>query len=77
MKQPKLITPITYESVAINHFKCDIRTKYYTTSIYLLPFDGKFDRVPNELKNTIEALIVYFDPFDVSTIIKINKYEFI
>lgn len=68
MKQPKSITPITYESVVINHYKCDIRTKYYTTSIYLIPFDGKLDRVPTELKNIIEALIIYFDPFDVSII---------
>ncbi|KRG06333.1 uncharacterized protein Dmoj_GI11925, isoform B [Drosophila mojavensis] len=77
MKQPKLITPITYEAEVINHYKCDIRTKYYTTSIYLIPFDGKIDRVPTELKNIIEALIIYFDPFDrtfINSLSAINDF---
>ncbi|XP_017955100.1 uncharacterized protein LOC108650469 [Drosophila navojoa] len=77
MKQPKLITPKTYESVVINHYKCDIRTKYYTTSIYLIPFDGKLDRVPVELKTIIEALIIYFDPFDrtfINSLSAINDF---
>ncbi|XP_043071449.1 uncharacterized protein LOC6557124 isoform X2 [Drosophila grimshawi] len=61
MMQPKQFTCIAYESVNINYYKCDIRTKYYTTSISLIPFDGKYDRVPSEVRKTTEALIVYFD----------------
>ncbi|EDW70490.1 uncharacterized protein [Drosophila virilis] len=68
INQPKVITPVTYESLVINHYKCDIRTKYYNTSVYLVPFDGTYDEVPTELRNTTESLIVYFEPNDKSFI---------
>ncbi|XP_062132016.1 uncharacterized protein LOC133842782 [Drosophila sulfurigaster albostrigata] len=64
LKQPKLITTNIYETTSVNCYKCDIITKYYNTSISLIPFDGKFESVPPEIKKLTEALVIYFEPSD-------------
>lgn len=73
MNQPKILTTSSYGDLSINSFKCDINTKYYSTSISLIPFDGKLEGVPAEIRKLTEALIIYFDPSDVSTLI---MYDF-
>ncbi|KAH8307343.1 hypothetical protein KR044_010442 [Drosophila immigrans] len=77
LKQPKLITTNTYESSVTNSYKCDIITKYYNTCISLIPFDGKFESVPAEIKKLTEALIIYFEPSDktfVENIPALNEF---
>lgn len=69
MNQPKILTTSSYGSMSISSFKCDISNKYYSTSISLIPFDGKFESVPAEIRKLTEALIIYFDPSDVSKFI--------
>lgn len=54
----------------LNCYKCAIKTKYYNTSINLIPFTGKLESVPEDILQATEALIIYFDPKDVSK--KIN-----
>ncbi|KAH8371005.1 hypothetical protein KR093_005894 [Drosophila rubida] len=75
LKQPKLLTTNTYESTDINCYKCDIITKYYTTSISLIPFDGKLESVPAEIQKLTEALIIYFDSSDRSFVNNIPGFN--
>lgn len=67
MNQPKILTTSSYGELSIISFKCNISNKYYSTSISLIPFDGKLEDVPAEIRKLTEALIIYFDPSDVST----------
>lgn len=67
MSQPKVLTTTVCESLSISSYKCDISNKYFSTSISLIAFDGSFESVPSEIRKSTEALIIYFDPSDVST----------
>lgn len=69
MSQPKVLTTTLCESLSINSYKCDISNKYFSTSISLIAFDGNFESVPSEIRKSTEALIIYFDPSDVSTLL--------
>ncbi|KAH8405422.1 hypothetical protein KR222_011518 [Zaprionus bogoriensis] len=73
INQPKMLTTSSHESININFFKCDISNKYYTTSIFLIPFDGKLESVPAEIRKLTEALIINFDASDKSFINKISS----
>ncbi|KAH8257543.1 hypothetical protein KR038_011383 [Drosophila bunnanda] len=53
---------------SLDSYKCGIKTKYYNTSISLVPFKGKLETVPEDILQATEALIIYFDPKDVSAI---------
>ncbi|XP_026845354.1 uncharacterized protein LOC6595970 [Drosophila persimilis] len=63
MDQPK--TPINNE-VSSHFYKCKIKTKYFNTSVNLIPFDGKWENVPTEITKTTEAVIVFFDANDMN-----------
>ncbi|KAH8315536.1 hypothetical protein KR059_000766 [Drosophila kikkawai] len=62
MEQPKE-TNSTESS--LDCYKCAVKTKYYKTSINLVPFTGKLENVPEDILQATEALIIYFDPKDV------------
>ncbi|XP_034657646.1 uncharacterized protein LOC117894604 [Drosophila subobscura] len=63
MDQPK--TPINNE-VYSHFYKCKIKTKYFNTSVNLIPFDGKWENVPTEITKETEAVIVFFDANDLN-----------
>ncbi|XP_017016408.1 uncharacterized protein [Drosophila kikkawai] len=65
MEQPKE-TNSTESS--LDCYKCAIKTKYYKTSIHLVPFTGKLENVPEDILQATEALIIYFNPKDTSFI---------
>lgn len=56
----------TSTECSLNCYKCIIKTKYYNTSINLIPFSGKLEAVPEKILQATEALIIYFDSQDVS-----------
>ncbi|XP_039485657.1 uncharacterized protein LOC120448008 [Drosophila santomea] len=58
---------------SLNCYKCIIKTKYYDTSINLIPFSGKLEAVPEKILQATEALIIYFDSKDTSFIDTIPK----
>ncbi|XP_022227717.2 uncharacterized protein LOC111077664 [Drosophila obscura] len=63
MDQPK--TPINNE-VSSHFYKCKIKTKYFNTSVNLIPFDGKWENVPTEITKDTEAVIIFFDANDMN-----------
>jgi len=63
--QPK---EATSTECSLNCYKCIIKTKYYNTSINLVPFSGKLESVPDKILQATEALIIYFDSKDVSNV---------
>ncbi|XP_030375189.1 uncharacterized protein LOC115624591 [Scaptodrosophila lebanonensis] len=66
LKQPVESTVGTHDALNVHYYKCSIETKYYSNSIYLIPFEGKCDTVPQDILKSTEALIIYFDPKDKS-----------
>ncbi|KAH8379017.1 hypothetical protein KR009_002697 [Drosophila setifemur] len=63
MKQPK---DPTSEECSLNCYKCKIKNKYYNISTNLIPFNGKLENVPEDILKATEALIIFFDPKEVS-----------
>ncbi|KAH8239238.1 hypothetical protein KR032_002282 [Drosophila birchii] len=63
MEQPK---ESSSSECSLDCYKCCIKTKYYKTSINLIPFTGKLENVPEDILQATEALIIYFDPKNVS-----------
>eukprot|EP00099_Drosophila_melanogaster_P027575 NP_729822.1 uncharacterized protein Dmel_CG32109 [Drosophila melanogaster] len=63
----------TSTECSLNCYKCIIKTKYYNTSINLIPFSGKLEAVPEKILQATEALIIYFDSQDTSFIDTIPK----
>jgi len=63
--QPK---EATSTECSLSCYKCIIKTKYYNTSINLVPFSGKLESVPEKILQATEALIIYFDSKDVSNV---------
>ncbi|XP_017003516.2 alpha- and gamma-adaptin-binding protein p34 [Drosophila takahashii] len=63
----------TSTECSLNCYKCIIKTKYYDTSINLIPFSGKLESVPEKILQATEALIIYFDSKDTSFIETIPK----
>ncbi|EDV51596.1 uncharacterized protein LOC6545246 [Drosophila erecta] len=63
----------TSTECSLNCYKCIIKTKYYNTSINLIPFSGKLEGVPEKILQATEALIIYFDSKDTSFIETIPK----
>ncbi|XP_017128514.1 uncharacterized protein LOC108146830 [Drosophila elegans] len=70
LDQPK---ESTSTECSLNCYKCIIKTKYYNTSINLVPFSGKLENVPEKILSSTEALIIYFDSNDTSFIDTIPK----
>ncbi|XP_017043111.1 uncharacterized protein LOC108089418 [Drosophila ficusphila] len=70
LDQPKTLTST---HCSLNCYKCIIKTKYYNTSINLIPFPGKLESVPEEILQATEALIIYFDSKNTSFIDNISK----
>ncbi|XP_036670856.3 alpha- and gamma-adaptin-binding protein p34 [Drosophila suzukii] len=68
--QPK---EATSTECSLNCYRCIIKTKYYNTSINLVPFSGKLESVPEKILQATEALIIYFDSKDSSFIETIPK----
>ncbi|XP_043647561.1 uncharacterized protein LOC122616240 [Drosophila teissieri] len=63
----------TSTECSLDCYKCIIKTKYYDTSINLIPFSGKLEGVPEKILQATEALIIYFDSKDTSFIDTIPK----
>ncbi|XP_044313777.1 uncharacterized protein LOC108041009 [Drosophila rhopaloa] len=70
LDQPK---ESTSTECSLNCYRCIIKTKYYNTSINLIPFSGKLESVPEKVLKSSEALIIYFDSTDTSFIDTIPK----
>lgn len=48
-------------SDSINGHIFHLKTKYYTTDLYLVPFQEDISRFPLELQEDIEGVLIYFD----------------